>query len=163
MQLDFLLSFKDESFKYCLSEGDIFGALPGLAGLLGVPFSLYLLILFELHFQKPLFFFFGFPLLMQVDYLISDLLRNIFSKMTCTLLNGCLACKLNCSENTSGLFVWFSNALFVCFLSFLKIQFLNNIHQQLASTQTALTSTYLLLIHNASHLWEPAIRHIHFL
>ena len=30
----------DESFKYCLSDGDSFGGPPGLAQLLGVPFSM---------------------------------------------------------------------------------------------------------------------------
>ena len=33
VKLDFLLSLKDESFKYCLSAGDSFGGLPGLAWL----------------------------------------------------------------------------------------------------------------------------------
>ena len=46
VELDFLLSLKDESFKYCLSDGGSVGGLPGLAWLLGVPFSLYLLIVF---------------------------------------------------------------------------------------------------------------------
>ena len=32
VELDFLLSLKDESFKYCLSDGDSSGGLPGLAG-----------------------------------------------------------------------------------------------------------------------------------
>ena len=40
VELDFLL--KDESFKLCLSDGDSFGGPPGLAQLLGVPFSLHL-------------------------------------------------------------------------------------------------------------------------
>ena len=58
VELDFLLSVKDESFKYCLSDGDSFGGLPGLAQLLGVPFSQCLVIIFELKFWKLLVFFF---------------------------------------------------------------------------------------------------------
>ena len=41
VELDFLLSLKEKSFKYCLSDGDSFG-LAGLAQLLGVPSSLYI-------------------------------------------------------------------------------------------------------------------------
>ena len=39
VELVFLLSLKDESFKYCFSDGDSFDGLPGHAWLLGGPFS----------------------------------------------------------------------------------------------------------------------------
>ena len=43
--LDFLLSLKDGSFKYCLSDGVSFGGLRYLAGLFSHPFKAFLLIL----------------------------------------------------------------------------------------------------------------------
>ena len=80
VELDFLLSLKDESFKDCLSDGEHFSDLPRLAQLLGVTFSLYLLIIFltpilEAHVFTyfPLTFLF----LVHVDYFLSKLLINI--------------------------------------------------------------------------------------
>ena len=50
------LSQRQKLYKCCLSDGDSFGGLPGLAWLLGVPLPFISSVAFNNFLEKPLFF-----------------------------------------------------------------------------------------------------------